>query len=95
MKIRQENLVDYMSRKPYKFSECNTINVRSIAGLNSLPIYTSQRLWPTAKSVNCLADDFEVEPMHKIFIFQFSGRHYVVDTQGYNYMRYVARLQLT
>lgn len=92
-------LTDVLCRKPASQAEANAARVKKsvlmrkmgAATAGTLPIYAAEYLYPMGaghKLFDCRAE-FLNTPRKQVFLAQYGGKLYIVDTQGYDYARYV------
>lgn len=82
-----EKLKDW-SRKPERIGDVNTVIPSDYPGLKDLPEFNSKDVLG-----KFLLDEFK-KPMPQYFILHHSnGHNYVVNTEGYDYPRYIAEIE--
>ena len=82
--------VDY-SRKPFSFSDVGaTVEASRLVGLN-LPEYMSRDIYANQGNRINTTDSFTMSvPQH--FILNRGGTKYLVNTEGFDYARYMSRI---
>jgi hypothetical protein len=84
------NLVPF-TRKPGNFDEAGIVLVDDLAAAlegERLPVFSASDLWDADE--HPLTDFKRETPQH--FLLCMGSARYVVDTQGYTYCRYMARV---
>ncbi len=87
------DFLEEMSHKPQFVSEINQIPAPEIPfNLNRLKTYNLLGLFPTDDLHDWLPVDFQVDNVSTRFILEVGSKFYYVDTQGYEYMRYICEI---
>ena len=86
-----------LSRKAQSFARSVVIKKKDISDLDSLPRYSSKEVYGFEMSDQSAPEstDFKKKIQDQFFILTGvqGGGEYLVDTQGYNYARYTAKLK--
>jgi hypothetical protein len=85
------DFLDEMTHKPHTIEDIGNIEVPEIPyNLNCFPELKSEVLWHDNNNMhNYLTLDFDFKPGFQKFILVVDDKFYLVDTQGYDYMRYI------
>jgi len=86
------------TRKATDWSEANPLSDTELSGddlvfIDDLVVFSAEDVYPEEQDPSPFTEFSASSPMEQYFILNLGGQQYLVDTQGYEYARYIWRLE--